>query len=281
MDESKEAWSDKTHEDLLRLSMDANNALVEILSCVDDADDIRVTATFPVVSLFGSHWRAMLRLSSWRNAHAMYTNSRTAFESCVNILFVLRSKKEVAERSISHCKQKIHRDLDRRIEIAGHVAEVKWSGLDEFEMSDDVKIALKQFTSKSGTEIRRWTPESLFRRIDIAAGSNDFAKYFLFLGYAVIYRQSSEVAHGTLFGAIYPMGATEPRPREQCVEDKALDFIRTNEIVILWVVLGLSLALVDAFGELVGRKKVRDVRKRLADILAEANKTMGIKQRSE
>lgn len=164
-----------------------------------------------MIAMVRSDCKAFDMLSSCGFVRAAYIVSRSVLEMMVNVCFVIVGGEEVATRALRHADQKAFRDLDRELSIGEEIIKLQWSGRDNIDLSESLKSSLEEFTTASGKEERRWTPESIQQRIENVAdicGSG----YVTGLMYALfsVYRHSSEILHGTFFGAIYCTGATLP-----------------------------------------------------------------------
>ena len=76
--------------------------------------------------------------------------------------------------------------------------------------SSNMQHALDQFTHKNGKENTSWTPESVPQRLAlIAKHLGEDSVVSLRTALVAIYRHASEVAHGTLYGALFAAGHTK------------------------------------------------------------------------
>jgi hypothetical protein len=107
------------------------------------------------------------------------------------------------------------------------------------EPDAELQQSLAMFTGKKDREITTWTDENVKERIEKIARKHGLpAVTGLMFGLFSIYRHSSEIVHGSLFGAQYSLGLTLPgRPRTHEELDR---FCRSNISTLLWF-LGRSI----------------------------------------
>ena len=141
-----------------------------------------------------------------------YIISRPIFEHCLNIGYFSVMGEEMIEKAYNHSLSKTYRDLRRKVEIG----DIKFSiGLSEeikVDVHDRLENALKEFTNKKGHEIRSWSSDNTFRKIKLITekyGKGIGFPFSLCLYY--IYRHSSEIIHGSIFGAMFSLGMTQER----------------------------------------------------------------------
>lgn len=137
--------------------------------------------------------------------------ARTAFETIVNLCFILCEGDEAVRLAKQHAQQKAYRDLNRDLDIAGNKIVLRWTGVDKIKIDAELQSAIADFTSKKGKEITKWTTETVKKRIEIINnrfGDKIFTK--LQFPFFAIYRHASEISHGTFFGAIFAFGLTCP-----------------------------------------------------------------------
>jgi hypothetical protein len=109
------------------------------------------------------------------------------------------------------------------------------SAKSQWESDPRVQAAVAAFTTKKGREITQWTPENVEERIKaVGTKHGPRAEGGLMFGLFAIYRHGSEIAHGSLFGALYSLGLTLPGGDES---GNDLDrYIRMNLSTLLWFV---------------------------------------------
>jgi len=141
-----------------------------------------------------------------------YIISRPIFEHCLNIGYFSVKGEEMIEKAYNHSLSKTYRDLRRKVEID----DIKFSiGLSEevkVNMHQKLECAVEEFTNKKGHEIRSWSDDNTFKKIKLITeeyGEGIGYPFSLCLYY--IYRHSSEIIHGSIFGAMFSLGMTQER----------------------------------------------------------------------
>lgn len=143
-----------------------------------------------------------------------FVTGRTVFLTILNACFICSQGSGLAEKALRHAKQKAYRDLNRELRINARRIVLARSG--RVRPDADLEAAIREFTGTKGQELQQWTSESVreqLEKIDAKYGGNVAAM----LGVAMmsVYRHASEIAHGTLFGVLWSIGATEKIPRSE------------------------------------------------------------------
>lgn len=169
-----------------------------------------------------------------------YIIARTIFETVVNACFICAEGEEAAEKSRRYAKQKAYRDLERELEIDSRILRSKWMSKDFIHISDELRSAIEEYTNKSGKEITSWTQESVKKKIEKISQKYGFdVGVKLQFGLFFIYRHASEIAHGSVFGALYILGFTSPLGVQ---DSKSLRISQLEQSSTLFLMLGLSLS---------------------------------------
>ncbi len=202
----------------------------------------------------GERWRVLVPISysiedscktiSMLAPHGKMRNcfviARTVFETIVNFCFICGGGNEAAARAEAHARQKAYRDLQREVEINERKLSVQWSGQVDLSSNPELKAAIEEFTSSKGRE-RDWTPENVKKRIEaIDAKYGEKVATNLQFALFTIYRHASEIAHGTLFGSLFALGATQPSGPPASSEDMAK--YQRQKIAMLLMMLGFSVS---------------------------------------
>ena len=146
----------------------------------------------------------------------------------------------MVKRAQRHAMQKSYRNLERSLTINERKIAVCWTGKEVLEKNDEIKAALAEFTDRRGREITLWTPETLKEKIvHIDAKYGKTYSAGLQGGLFGLYRDASDITHGTFFGALILLGLTQPKK----VPDGTDELIAEQRKLICMILLLLSLAI--------------------------------------
>lgn len=174
-----------------------------------------------------------------RKLRDAYVIARIIYETCVNLVYILAAGSSAAEKASRHALQKSIRDLDRKQKIGDLEISLKWSGEVDLSSIPDAADAMKEYTGKKGREITSWTSESLLKRIEFIGDTfGRRVPIILSMSLVAIYRYSSEIAHGTLYGAMFSIGLTEPNPP---TNEEELGRHRRGKLYMLILLMGLCI----------------------------------------
>jgi hypothetical protein len=186
-----------------------------------EIDEPIILALAPMLQAVGSSSNTLVLLSDAPGLHTRdcYSIVRSAVEACVNVCYIIAEGPSAAERALRHARQKAFRDLERQSRVGESVIRLVYSATPDPAAIEGLEADLEEFTSRTSRE-KGWTDLSIDDRI-VAAGrklggsvlnSLHFARY-------AVYRHSSEILHGTLFGALYFWGSTSPTGPHKSFED--------------------------------------------------------------
>ncbi len=188
----------------------------------------------PMLQALGSSSHTIIRLSEKPGLQTRdcFSVSRSVVELAVNICYILASGEEAAERAERHAKQKFFQDIERESAIGGQTIRLAFRGQGGLEMPTDIPEMISEFTSRSGRE-KGWTDLSVDARCE-EVGRKLGEQILTPLHWArfAVYRHSSEVLHGTLFGALFFLGLTDPAGPPTSAPD-LLDRIAQQNLLIL------------------------------------------------
>jgi hypothetical protein len=171
--------------------------------------------------------------------------ARTIFETAVNFCFICAKGKDVAERARRHALQKSFRDLFREVDIGNHKLRIEWQGEVDLSTNPELQDALKEFTNKKGREITSWTPETVKEQIDaIDSKFGNRVSGNLQFGLLNIYRHASEIAHGTLFGALFSIGLMSPTGRPKNPQELAIYQGSNISMILLMLIAAINSVLI-------------------------------------
>lgn len=184
--------------------------LEETVAKVQKNETNEVGVLYPLLDSIAESVDSLRTLVNRLKLRDSYVIARVIYETSVNACFLLTNPEAISGRAHAHAKQKALRNLTRAIELAGDVIfEFKPQGAEELLGNPRHQEWLSEFTSRSGREITSWTPENVQQRLE--------AVYLKFgepqtrgLAFGLLlYRNASEIAHGTLFGTLFSWGAME------------------------------------------------------------------------
>jgi hypothetical protein len=175
--------------------------------------------------------------------------ARMVFETIVNTTFICAKGSDAAGRARRHALQKSFRDLNREVKIADANLKIGWTGNVDPSQDPELTKALAEFTSKKGREITSWTPETVKEQIEaIHTRYGSSVAVPLQFALLALYRHASEIAHGTLYGALFALGLTQPGDSVKS-EEGLIKHYGGNFCMIL-LMLGISIsALLRALSE--------------------------------
>ncbi len=214
-----------------------SNSISSLPSLKDD-----LTMSFSLMAgpvLDTSH--SMLILSNVGKMRDCYALSRIVFDHVLNLGYFGVNGKKAVKKALDHYHQKSFRDLERAIEIRDLKFGIGLNDLDKVPISKKLKEALDYFTSNKGFEIRSWTGENVFKKIELIR-----EKYgheigmMLIINLFFIYRHSSEIIHGTLFGSLFARGMTKPENEQPSTESELETFHKTRISFVLMCAILLN-----------------------------------------
>ena len=184
----------------------------------------------------------LIMLSQKGNLRDCFVIGRTIFETIVNALYICTQGDKAARKAKRHAYQKAYRDLERDLQINTEKISIRWTGKDNLPKDPELNFAIEEFTSKAGREITSWTPENVKERIELISSKygNKVSRQLQF-GLLSIYRHSSEIAHGTLFGALFALGMTSPGTPKTSEE---LAQYQRGQLSMILLMLGLSISAI-------------------------------------
>ena len=126
--------------------------------------------------------------------------ARSVVETLINAAYVLAGGDSLAEKAIRHTQQRFYRDMDKKVgrgEFQLHISATPPPVVDDQVW---LKKAIEEFTTSRGRE-KSWTDDSVPMRIEKIGQTLGVIPASGFLGaYALVYADSSEIIHGSLFG---------------------------------------------------------------------------------
>ena len=207
-----------------------------------------VLAVIPLlIQAMGSSSSTILRLSDppGLQTRDCFAISRSVVELAVNICYIMAKGPEAADRAIRHARQKSVRDLTRESTVCGQTISLAFSGQLDFSRMPGIEKELQEFVSRKGRE-KSWVDENIDQRIETAGQLNERVLSALHFARLMIYRHSSEVLHGSLFGTHYLFGLTTPAGAPESSSELAIHLGEQTMMILMAVGLAHQ-AVADAF----------------------------------
>lgn len=141
-----------------------------------------------------------------------FSISRSIVETVINSSYLLASEESEAGKARRHALQKSYREFERKDTFGELEISLKFQGAPSPSEIPGLEAALSEFTAKRGRELG-WTNLSVKERLAVIKkrfGSKVHA--ILSAAYFAIYSNSSEILHGTFYGAMFFFALTHPTP---------------------------------------------------------------------
>lgn len=214
--------------------------LEELTVRVQKSESAALYDTFPFLDSANESLETFELLVSRLRLRDAYVISRVIYETLLNACFITTDPQVLGLRAHTHANQKALRGLVRAIEVSGEkIFEYKPDGAEKIMQMPLHKKWLDEFTSKSGREVTSWTPENVSKRLEVISDAFGLSKSRGLAFGILLYRHSSEIAHGTLFGTLFSWGAMEVGRPLSGPEDMAI--FRRRELLHLIKLLAYSI----------------------------------------
>lgn len=234
-------------------------------------DDVAMSFSLMVGPILDTS-NSLLVLSTMGKMRDCYSLSRIIFDHVLNLGYFGAKGEETVKKALQHYHQKAFRDLDRKIEIKDLTFGIGLKDIDKAPISDKLKEALNYFTSNKGFEIRSWTGDNVFKKIEIIR--DYYGKeigMMLVINLFFIYRHSSEIMHGTLFGSLFARGMTKPESEQPNDEKELKIFHRTKISFVLICSILLNYVTFDIINKHYPRQNEMD---KLSELIKDFRITM-------
>jgi hypothetical protein len=184
-----------------------------------------------------------------------YIIARAIVETCVNVCYILAEGPSAAKRALRHARQKSFRDLKRESIIGNSVIRAGYSQDIHPSTIPGLVDDLREFESPRGRE-KNWTSLSIDDRIRCAGQKlGGTVETSLHVARFVIYRHSSEILHGSLFGIMFFLGATRPN-RPRCENERCRNVLVEQSLIMIAVGSAMC-AVVAGFHKVYGFGRAR------------------------
>lgn len=194
--------------------------------------------------------------------------ARSIIETAINICFIIAEGPEVADKALRHARQKSSRDMNRRSRIGDSLIQLKYLAKPDINLDENIQQEIQEYTSRSGRE-KGWIDISIDKRIEkIGQKYGYWVLTNLHMARFGIYRHSSEILHGTLFGVMYFYGMTSPASASDRRQDlKRL--IGHQHIGVLIAIISVLSVTIEVFHNTYGFKQAKEKSSELIRLLKE------------
>jgi len=134
---------------------------------------------------------------------------------------------------LNHARQKAFRELECESKIGNNVIKTVYTGRPDPSTVPGLQEEIAEFTSNKGRE-KNWIDDNVGERIAaIGKHQGETIQNRLHTAHMMVYKDSSEVLHGSLFSALHFFGATEPSGKPRTLQ-KLAEHIGQQHMVILF-----------------------------------------------
>lgn len=224
-------------------------ALIALSPAVRDSSNARIAKLYPLYLAIIEDAISIRLVGDDSRTNQAYILARALLERMINFCFLQLSTEQEYRSYLDYTLNKAGRRLDRTIQANGEVrARITLNG-GEFELPAKLADAVAKFTSERGREMTRWTTVSLPERAAVVDAK--VGKTGLFMSLLMIYSDASEALHGTLYGAVFHLGAYDPAPAPQDEASLRSHCCQTLSMLYLFSAGALNdlLGFIDALGE--------------------------------
>jgi hypothetical protein len=217
-------------------------------------DDV-AGALFPILQAVGSSTHTVITLSKnvGLQTRDCITIARTIVEGGINACYIIAEGEPAARQASKHARQKSFLDLQRESRVGGEVIRLACSKRPEPDKIAGLQDDIDEFTSRAGRE-KGWTDLGVDDRLKVIGSKLDGTVMTLLHGARfAIYRHSSEIIHGTLFGALFFLGRTSGSSAKS--PDNAMEHIGQQHMLVLFSILCTIAAVVEAMHRRYGFAK--------------------------
>ncbi len=199
-----------------------------------------------------------------------YSIARSIVELCVNACYIMSNGPEMAKKAMRHAQQKKYREMEQETRIGSGKLKIAAQGRPEIEEIPGLREAIDEFSNARG-KAKDWTDKKLEERIasvgkhasDGIQGHLDFARF-------MIYREASEVLHGSLYSTLHFWGVSEHvDSHDEYAEAK---WIAGQHELILLSAISAQSACIETFHRLYGFESAEKRRKKILNDLTQLKK---------
>jgi hypothetical protein len=201
--------------------------------------------------------------------------SRPFIESIINVGFICAKGNEAVLKSKKYAYQKGYRDLFREIKLNDFEIKNNLTNHKEFidpHRPEHLVEALDEYTRNNGNEINSWTDETARQKVEIIGkkyglGVNGFLTFAFFN----IYRDVSEIIHGSYYGVRIMTGMQNKNISNFKTADEAAEYFTKHQFklgtLILQQVSISIVAIIDILNQEFDVESVKAIKVKSGDVL--------------
>jgi len=184
--------------------------------------------------------------------------SRCILEGAINVAYICGAGQPAAEKARRHALQKKYRDMRLYSELKKSYLSESVPDISSLLDDDEFREIIDEFSTKKGHELPYWTPLSLHDRINKIEEyyGRRIAGFFRFCTSA-IFRHSSELLHGTYYGALYALGEA-PVSQNARSPDDIRRWTRENISTTMLLMIGLLDQIIGVLDTEVGIAEIHN-----------------------
>lgn len=191
-----------------------------------------------------------------------YGIARSIFETSLNICYIIAAGEKVAHDALAHSRAIAIKDLKRESRVGQSIINVSYVDVDGLSIPPEIKTDLRKFETKKGKG-KSWTNLSVDARILFVG--NKLGKRLnktLHMARFMIYKHSSEILHGSVFGCNHFLGTHFAQSKEKLASEFNNSIAQQHELILICCICSLS-SIVDSFHHKYGFKNLYDVNRNL------------------
>ena len=208
-------------------------------------------------------------LSKMNKMRDCYAISRMIYETTINVLYITATNFEAMEDMINYTKEKSKHDSARSIATDKEAVFFHFDGEKHsvgFSKNNPIKMK---------GDPRDWTHDNINKRINLINKKyGDTVSRFIQIAHLTIYRTSSDVLHGTLYGMRHSLGIVNKKDESFTIEG----MLHHNFGVIITLMLTISqciYSIIYAFDKEIGLGDFeKSFNKLLGEFLREGQKVL-------
>ncbi|RYF30243.1 MAG: hypothetical protein EOO23_05570 [Comamonadaceae bacterium] len=178
---------------------------IHLATALKDSELPRVSRLYAIFSAIIEDAISIRLLGDDARTNQAYIIARALLERVTNFCFLQLCTNAEYNDYLDYTLNKAGRSLNRSIEAGGELKARIALKDGSFELPPEIAAAVAKFTSERGREKTRWTNVSLPDRAAVIEAK--LQRTGLFMSLLTIYADASEALHGTLYGAVFHLGA--------------------------------------------------------------------------